>query len=100
MFFFFFELLKKYLNLYPPRVKSFRSIGITISKNIYIYFVVISIQFNMKSALSINPSIYISLHVCPWCNGYRRRKCTKRHEFKSWTRLIAFHIALIPLGKV
>ena len=21
-------------------------------------------------------------------------------EFKSWTRLIAFHIALIPLGKV
>ena len=22
------------------------------------------------------------------------------HEFKSWTRLIAFHIALIPLGKV
>ena len=32
---------------------------------------------------------------CPWCNGYRRRK----HEFKSW-RLIAFQIALIPLGKV
>ena len=22
------------------------------------------------------------------------------HEFKSWTRLIAFHIALIPLGKI
>ena len=34
---------------------------------------------------------------CPWCNGYRRRKWTRRHEFKSWTRLIAFHIALIPL---
>ena len=32
--------------------------------------------------------------------GYRRRKSTRRHEFKSWTRLIAFHIALIPLGKV
>ena len=42
---------------------------------------------------------YISLR-CPWCNGYRRRKWTRRHEFKSWTRLIAFHIALIPLGKV
>ena len=27
-------------------------------------------------------------------------KWTRRHEFKSWTRLIAFHIALIPLGKV
>ena len=38
--------------------------------------------------------------MLPWCNGYRRRKWTRRHEFKSWTRLIAFHIALIPLGKV
>ena len=37
---------------------------------------------------------------CPWCNGYRRRKWTRRHDFKSWTMLIAFHIALIPLGKV
>ena len=37
---------------------------------------------------------------CPWCNGYCRRKWTWRHEFKSWTRLIAFHILLIPLGKV
>ena len=37
---------------------------------------------------------------CPWCNCYRRRKRTRRHEFKSWTKLIAFHIALIPLGKV
>ena len=34
-----------------------------------------------------------------WCNGYRMN-WTRRHEFKSWTRLIAFHIALIPLGKV
>ena len=33
---------------------------------------------------------------CPWCNGYRRRKWTLRHEFKSWTRLIEFHIALLP----
>ena len=30
---------------------------------------------------------------CLWCNGYRRRKLTRRHEFKSWTRLIAFHKA-------
>ena len=37
---------------------------------------------------------------CPWCNGYHYRKWTRRHEFKSWTRLIVFHIALIPLGKV
>ena len=31
-----------------------------------------------------------------WFNGYRRRKWTRWHEFKSWMRLIAFHIALIP----
>ena len=37
---------------------------------------------------------------CPWCNGYRHRIWTQRYEFNSWTRLIAFHIALIPLGKV
>ena len=37
---------------------------------------------------------------CPWCSRGRRRKWTRRHEFKSWTWLIAFHIALIPLGKV
>ena len=36
----------------------------------------------------------------PWCNGYRRRKWTWRHVFKFWTRLIAFHMTLIPLGKV
>ena len=36
----------------------------------------------------------------PWCNCYRRRNWTRRLEFKSWTRLIALHIALIPLGKV
>ena len=40
------------------------------------------------------------LWMCPWCSRYRRRNWTRRHEFKSWTRLIAFHIALIPLGKV
>ena len=37
---------------------------------------------------------------CLWCNGYRRRKWTRRHKFKSWTRLITFNIALIPLWKV
>ena len=37
---------------------------------------------------------------CLWCNGYRLRKWTRRHEFKSWTWLIAFLIALILFGKV
>ena len=44
--------------------------------------------------------IMITFWRCPWCSRYRRRKWTRRHEFKSWTILIAFHIALIPLGKV
>ena len=37
---------------------------------------------------------------CPWCNGYHHRKWTWQHVFKSWMRLIAFQIGLIPLGKV
>ena len=49
---------------------------------------------------SIKTFISTSTWRCPWCNGYCRRKWTRRHEFKSWTRLITFHIALIPLGKV
>ena len=45
--------------------------------------------------------IYIYIYRrCPWCNGSLRMKWTQRYEFKSWTRVIAFHIALIPLGKV
>ena len=51
----------------------------------------------------LNEPGIIFLHTvkwCPWCNGYRRRIWTWRYEFKSWTRLTAFHIAVIPLGKV
>ena len=40
-----------------------------------------------RKCLPYSLSIYI----------YRRRKWTRRHEFKSWPRLIAFHILL---GKV
>ena len=46
--------------------------------------------------LIVNCGVQIDLVYewrCPWCNGYRRRKWTRRQEFKSWTRLIAFHIA-------
>ena len=37
---------------------------------------------------------------CPWCIGYRYWKWTRWYEFKSWARLIAFHIVLILLGNV
>ena len=34
------------------------------------------------------------------CNGTHHRKWTRKHEFKSCTRLFAFHIVLIALRKV
>ena len=55
---------------------------------------------------SLSPHTHTHTHIidmyicCSWCNSYRRRKWTRRHEFKSWARLIAFNIALIPLRKV
>ena len=57
----------------------------------------VSIVFSIKYMIS---SGIICILRCPWCNGYRHRIWTRRHEFKSWTWLIAFHIALMPLGKV
>ena len=54
--------------------------------------------------LGYNVTVTVKDTVCH--NAIRRlfKNCysdwTRRHEFKSWTRLIAFHIALIPLGKV
>ena len=65
-------------------------------------FICAAFKFHTEwnNALRVGTSTTTIHWSCPWCNGYRRRKWTRRHEFKSWTRLIAFHIALIPLGKV
>ena len=54
----------------------------------------------LTGAVGKGPWRCITWLAVAWCNDYRRRKWTRRHELKSWTRLIAFHIALIPLGKV
>ena len=35
-----------------------------------------------------------------WCNGCHFWKWTHRPEFRPWSRLIVFHITLIPLRKV
>ena len=56
--------------------------------------------FGITKSLNRTYKHTFSTWRCPWCNGYRRKKWTWQHAFKSWTRLIAFHIALIPLGKV
>ena len=55
--------------------------------------------FKLGSSIPVQLTITVTLRRCPWCNGYRRREWTQRHEFKSWTRLVAFHIALLALGK-
>ena len=43
---------------------------------------------------------YTHSHICYgrhlWCNGYHRRKWTCQPDFKSWTKLFAFQIVLIP----
>ena len=46
------------------------------------------------------PRVFVQKLRCSWCNGYHCRKWTRRLEFKSRTRLSAFHIAQIPLRKV
>ena len=35
---------------------------------------------------------------CPWCNGYRRRNWTRRHEFKSWTDCISHRTNTLGKG--
>ena len=58
-----------------------------------------------SSKLTRESIIYIYIYIerererCPWYNGYCRRKWTQRHEFKSWTRLIAFSHSPNTLGK-
>ena len=59
-----------------------------------------TLQYKVRIKGKVELSRERSCVLCPWCTGYRRRKWTRRHEFKSWTRPIAFHIALIPWGKV
>ena len=86
------------INRYPYKYTHMH-IYIYIYVYIYIY---ICIHINIYVYIDIYIHIYIYTHMywCPWCNSYHRRKWTQRHAFKSWTRLIAFPIALIPLGKV
>ena len=56
--------------------------------------------YTVNPIFGLNIISQYNIWRCPWYNCYRRRKWTRWLEFKSWTRLIAFHIALIPLGKV
>ena len=79
--------LKKLLNMWV------RVILITVSNGIQLFEKRAVYERSTKRFMLI-------LRRCLWYNGYSRRKWTRRHEFKSWTRLTAFHIVLILLGKV
>ena len=43
---------------------------------------------------------FINMSYRRFWNGYRRWKWIRQLEFKSWTRLFAFHITLIPFRKL
>ena len=58
------------------------------------YFCVLVVFFMNFYQVKITSENIVIHKSCLWCNGYCRRKWTRRHEFKSWARLIAFHITL------
>ena len=59
---------------------------------------------SLKTGASPPYEVYWHTHNalwrCPWCDGYRRRKWTRGHEFKSSGRLMAFLHSTNTLGKV
>ena len=106
----FFLLLDSLWHIFFSLSDSTNSFESTLSLSLWTSIPIASVKFSRLHVMSTNlnltiwcwNSFTIDAYIwrCPWCNGYRRRKWTRWHEIKSWTRLIAFHIALIPLRKV
>ena len=100
------EMLMITIYIFPNKIyyeipnQVFKSLyKIHVKKMIGNYFLNVSNIFSSRSctfAILYGNVCFIIIQF----SRYRRRKWTRRHEFKSWTRLITFHIALIPLGKV
>ena len=65
-----------------------------------IILVILRLKTNLQFGISKTKSCNKPDVKCHWCNGYRRRKWTRRYEFKSRTIVIAFYIAQIHFGKV
>ena len=82
-FFFFFLTCWKYLMFWETRIQSQVESYQRLKKMV------------LDATLRSTQHYKVRIGKCQWC-----RKWTQPHEFKSWMRLIAFHIALIPLGKV
>ena len=51
------------------------------------------LRMTLCCILSLRRGWYIFVHI--YRGFFRRRKWTQRPEFKTWTRLFAFHLALI-----
>ena len=87
----------------PPscsRIFSARLIYLSIISLIFFHLWCTGIQnpCELKFVLFLLPLFlmdeFLFVHIpfdwkCPWCNGYRRRNWTRRHEFKSWTDCIS-----------
>ena len=58
------------------------------------FFLYINPYVNLLNLLNVFTKHELTAGFCPWCNGYHRRNWTQRDEFKSSTRLTAFHTAL------
>ena len=93
-------VLRKVTWSYNCLFRFFIIIVIHITSNHLVWFYGISTIVGSSTPSPDYITVFEGIWRCPWCNGYHCRKWTWRHEFKSSTRLITFHIALIPLGKV
>ena len=88
------ELIKSNANIKPC------FFYLALPTNIYIYIYIYNFHHTTCESMCDTLPSTATNQRCPWCSRYRRRKWARRYEFKSCTRMIAFHIALIPLGKV
>ena len=91
-------LNSKVIKSFVPELRSrkcFSCFEIPMFYVIYIYEHYMSISHITISWLWYNKTTNYNWHNrhfhrrCPWCNGYRHRNWTRRHEFKWWTDCIS-----------
>ena len=80
-------------------LRLFREMFTCLKGNIYLCKRIIKIHFCIVVVMRFDLKYTVTMRRRSWCTGYRRWKWTRPTVFKSWTRLFAFYIALIFLGK-
>ena len=86
---------KMRISLHLTYWSRFSTLSIRIYSGWRVFFYSLPIHTTWPLHISTRVQCY-----CSWCNDYRCSKWILRLEFKTWTRLLAFYIALIPLEKV